>query len=350
MRIDPKLIEEGYIDCKKHPMFDLYLYNYTPKCQVDKKWNEDTLKCRGLILDGQGNVVSRPFKKFFNYEEYGENPPSLKNSMCFEKMDGSLGILYLFNNKKFLATRGSFDSSQAIEGTIMLRNKYDQVKFLSQYTYLFEIIYPTNRIVVDYNGQSKLVLLSIIDNQNGQDLSWEYILDFARKWGFEIPNTYGFASFEEIKSIKVDNFEGVVFLCEDGTRVKVKLDEYKRLHRIVTGVSTKSIWDCLRNKQNIQEYIYAVPDEFSDWVIKKRDELFKKFRTICENCDETISDLIVNKGLTEIKDIALAIEKHPYKSVIFAMWRKKDWESIVWKLCEPEYEQPFKGVSDGGIK
>lgn len=37
------------------------MYNYTAKAQYDKLWNEVTLQCRGLILDGDGNVVARPF-------------------------------------------------------------------------------------------------------------------------------------------------------------------------------------------------------------------------------------------------------------------------------------------------
>lgn len=346
MRIDPKLIEEGYIKCTKHPIYDLYIYNYTSKCQIEKKWNEDTLKCRGLILDDQGKVIARPFKKFFNYEEiqYSDYVPNLKNSIAFEKMDGSLGIFYQVNNEKFLATRGSFSSEQAIEGTIMLRQNWPNVKFLSQYTYLFEIIYPENRIVVDYHGKSKLVLLSIIDNMTGKDLSWEYILNFARTWRFEVPQTYGFSSYEEVKNIKTNNFEGFVFLCEDGTRVKVKLEEYKRLHRIVTGVSTKSIWECLSNNLNIQEYIYSVPDEFSQWVIKKRDELFEEYRNICQESENQIH-LMSHAGCSSMKEMALFIEKHPYKSVIFAMLRNHDYSKIVWKMIEPKYEQPFKEIN-----
>lgn len=43
-----KLIEEGYIAVQKHPDAELYLYNYTHKCQFDKVWNEYTMLCRGI--------------------------------------------------------------------------------------------------------------------------------------------------------------------------------------------------------------------------------------------------------------------------------------------------------------
>ena len=65
-----KYIEEKFISEQKHPELDLWIYNYTPKCMYEKKWDNITMSCRGLILDKNGNVIARPFKKFFNYEEY----------------------------------------------------------------------------------------------------------------------------------------------------------------------------------------------------------------------------------------------------------------------------------------
>ncbi len=82
--------------------------------------------------------------------------PSLLKSSNFdvyEKMDGSLGILYWIDDKPFLATRGAFESEQAIKGTELLRKHQNLNKLNRNYTYLFEIIYPSNRIVVDYGAE-----------------------------------------------------------------------------------------------------------------------------------------------------------------------------------------------------
>jgi hypothetical protein len=43
--------------------------SYTQHCQFDRKWNDATIACRGLILDTNGCVVARPFGKFFNFGE-----------------------------------------------------------------------------------------------------------------------------------------------------------------------------------------------------------------------------------------------------------------------------------------
>ena len=58
-----KLVEEGWLISQVHPSLDLTIYNYSQKTQYDKMWNEETLSCRGLVLDSKGNVVARPFKK-----------------------------------------------------------------------------------------------------------------------------------------------------------------------------------------------------------------------------------------------------------------------------------------------
>jgi hypothetical protein len=65
-----KRVEQKLISVQKHPEADLYIYNYTPITQFKRHWDEYTLMSRGLILDGEGTVVARPFTKFFNYQEH----------------------------------------------------------------------------------------------------------------------------------------------------------------------------------------------------------------------------------------------------------------------------------------
>lgn len=86
-----KLIDEKYISVQKHPTEDLYIYNYTQKAQFDRMWNETTMACRGLIMNGKGGIIARPFNKFFNYGEYQGEIPSGEFEIT-EKMDGSLGL------------------------------------------------------------------------------------------------------------------------------------------------------------------------------------------------------------------------------------------------------------------
>ena len=148
-----KMIDEKLVIVQKHKNTDYFIYNYGPKAQYERIWNDITIQCRGLILDSNYNVIARPFKKFFNLEEHTNDNIPLMPFEVYEKMDGSLGILYWIDDKPYIATRGSFESDQAIYATNILHNKYKYVipKLDKSKTYLFEIIYPENRIVVNSN-------------------------------------------------------------------------------------------------------------------------------------------------------------------------------------------------------
>lgn len=146
-----KYYEEGLLLKQTHPIHDLTIWNYSPKVQYDRLWDEITLQCRGLVTNSEGEIIARPFKKFFNYEEYLENAPEMipnESFEIFDKMDGSLGILFNYKNDWIMATRGSFTSDQAVKGFEMLK-KYDYERLLDDYTYLFEIIYAETESCVN---------------------------------------------------------------------------------------------------------------------------------------------------------------------------------------------------------
>jgi RNA ligase len=128
----------GLLYKQTHPRLPLTIWNYTPKVQYEELWDEITLMCRGLVTDDEGNIVARPFKKFFNLEE-GKHTPTSEFEV-FEKMDGSCIILFYYNDEWIFATRGSFTSEQAIKAK-ELSSKYPLENLDKNNTYLFEIIY-----------------------------------------------------------------------------------------------------------------------------------------------------------------------------------------------------------------
>ena len=136
-------IEENLIVANKHPEYDIWILNYSPKAQSKKFWDEYTMSCRGMVIDADGKILARPFQKFKNYEEH--DPSEIDMSMPFviyEKMDGSLIILFYYEQKMewIVASRGSFISEQSIEARKMLdASVCDELN--KRLTYLFEIIY-----------------------------------------------------------------------------------------------------------------------------------------------------------------------------------------------------------------
>jgi len=360
IKIDQKLIEQGYITKRKHPLQDYFIYNYTAKTQYARFWNEATRNCRGLILDGKGHIVARPFKKFFNYGEYAENSflgplPVRQNESwaVFDKIDGSLGIMYEdVNGKLCIATRGSFESEQAKEAEKILTEKFDSFKqsvlalWSSEYTFLWEIIYPKNRIVVNYGDRRDLILLAVIHKETGNEWSYARMKKFADSYNIPLVVHYGF--FSKLKLPEADNKEGFVLKTKENFRVKVKFAEYVRLHKILTGVSTKTIWTLLRNNQPIDQIIDRVPNEFYAWLKDQTDKLKKEYDLIMGLCKTLLYHL---PTLTEAKEYGILsetakkIQKHRYHSVLFAMWRGKPYKDIIWKMIRPEYEKPFKNIS-----
>src|ERR1700683_3484778 len=156
------MLEQGYIRQQFHPGEPLAILNYTEKAQFDRVWNDATRQCRGLLYKVFGQeVVARPFPKFFNYGEedvhhsYYHTPVTVT-----DKLDGSLGILYPVGHYGWaIATRGSFTSPQALHGTAKLQEYLKTWEPADGSTYLFEIIYPANRIVCNYYDTDDLFLL-----------------------------------------------------------------------------------------------------------------------------------------------------------------------------------------------
>ena len=166
-----KAIEDKMVTQRKHPQWDLWIYNYSKTAQYTKTWTDVTMNCRGLILDHNGNVVARGPKKFFNYGEQESSNIDLNTEVrVTKKFDGSLGILSVYNGETIVATRGSFESEQAILGQTMIDSgEYDNLINLisDEFSVIVEIIHPMNRIVVDYGEEESLKFLGLVGMKSG---------------------------------------------------------------------------------------------------------------------------------------------------------------------------------------
>ena len=340
-----KYKEEKLLRCQKHPVHPLLIWNYTEKVQYDNLWDEITTMCRGLVTDHDGNIIARPFKKFFNIEE-GKHTETDEFEV-FEKMDGSLGIVFFYAKEWHLATRGSFTSEQAEVGKQLLK-KYFLDYLHPQYTYLFEIIYPTNRIVVNYGEREELVFL---DAFNKDGTRAEY--DPNDLWSFPFAKTYDFKCYKEIKKLNWKNSEGFIIRFSNGDRCKIKFEDYVELHRKLSNISEKSVWEFIcENKTNIKEYLDVVPDEFHKQIEKWFYGLIAKYSSIKTEVQLTFQklkkpgDVIsyrqaypwqpIEPNVYSRKDFALAVKDHEYKSMLFRVLDNKDIHDDICKLIKPE--------------
>ncbi|MEO8535136.1 MAG: RNA ligase [Flavobacterium sp.] len=326
-----EMISKNYVRVNKHPKHNLYIYNYTQNAQFERIWNDVTLSCRGLILDGDFNVVARPFVKFFNLGEFENQTLPSASFEVYDKMDGSMGILYWIGDIPFIASRGSFASDQSDKANEMLHGKYKESWSLldKNKTYLFEIIYPQNRIVLDYGVSEELVLLAVIDTQSGAEFSLQDI-------GFPIVEKYdGIKDIRTLSALNTDNKEGFVIKYANNFRVKIKFEEYLRLHRIITQVSNLNIWEYLKTSQPMEEVLERVPDEFFDWVKQTKGDLENQYLIIENQCKADF------KVLESRKETALYFLTCKYSGVLFAMLDNRDYSGNIWKMIRPTFEKPF---------
>ena len=332
-----QMIEERIVNVVKHPTENLFIYNYTSKAQYDKVWNEVTLLTRGLILDRELNIVSRPFKKFFNFDEHKKEEIPLLPFVVQEKLDGSLGILYWVKDKPFIATRGSFDSMQAIHGNEILYSKYNSSfeKLDRRKTYLFEIIYPGNRIVIDYGNIDDLILLAVIDNENGLDVELDKTIGFKTVEHYD-----GLDNFEKIKLLEYENKEGFVIKFQNSFRTKIKFSEYVKLHKIITGVSNIAIWEYMKDGKDLDELLEKVPDEFYNWVKQTKNDLQNHFLTIYDESKKVFKELATRK------ETALYFQQQKYPAVLFGMLDGKKPDNIIWRMIRPTFSKAYKNIEE----
>ncbi len=342
----PELIEQGYITRQTHPKLPLTIYNYTAKAQFDRFWVPATLNCRGLVLDDRYDPIARPLPKFFNLEEYqGPIPDGVPN--IYEKLDGSLIILFNYQGSWEVASRGSFASEQAHTARALFAN-YQLDGLDPEYTYLFEIIYPNNRIVVDYGTAERLVLLAVVHTQTGAELDHNAI-----NW-VDKAQTYPATAIPEwVKSIEarqaeLNNHEGFILKWPNGFRLKYKLADYVRLHRIITRVQAKDIWECLSQNQNLDQFLDSVPDEFYHWVKDTRLKLETKYQEIeteCQRVFATLGDVVPDYQANR-REVALYFQTQKYPGILFLMLDDRDYTQVIWKLIKPPYQLPFRSDND----
>lgn len=340
----------GFVSRKYNPSGWLAILNYTSSAAYSRRWNSVTLASRGLIYhELTGNIFARPFPKFFNYGEIDTRLiPVHKPAVVTPKMDGSLGIFYRDENgDPGIATRGSFTSEQAAWATRFWDTHYGDVQPPHGVTPLFEIIYPGNRIVVNYEDYEALVLLAVIDNATGADIP----LNEARDWwsGPVVGVLYDLAdaqrAWEAVAGGEFGGGEGVV-LCwpqfkAPSMRVKIKDAEYIRLHRIVTGVSSKTIWQSLKDGESLNELLDNVPDEFNEWVRGVMETFQTNFLVRELDLTGKFETLMRENGFTSKKNFAEKIKNHPDKPYLFALWDGKSISERIWQELKPTYSTPF---------
>jgi len=107
----------------------------------------------------------------------------------------------------------------------------------------------------------------MVSNASGKELDYDSMMSFTEVSGIPVIKKYdGIQNYDNLKSMIGNDREGYVVRFKNGFRMKIKGEEYVRLHRILTGFSNVDIWEYLKDDKDIDELLDRVPDEFDKWV------------------------------------------------------------------------------------
>ena len=222
------LAEQGLIRIAETD--DLVTFNYTAKCVYDRAWGEFTLKARGTVYQkASGLVVARSFDKFFNIGEIQEPLPNMPY-VVFDKIDGTLIIIYHYKGRWRVNTRGSFDNEMTREATRLIKEKYFLAHIPKEVTLLAELIYPNNRNIVDYASRRELVLLASFLPDGQECFLTNSHNSFLSQMPLSNKAEHRHLSIEQMvalqKTMPIDQ-EGFVVRFENGLRIK---DQGRRIY------------------------------------------------------------------------------------------------------------------------
>lgn len=353
------LIEDGYLTRREFKEWSIL--NYTDKVTYERNWTQETTACRGLIYESESlKVVARPFSKFFNMTEPHTIPDLSEGTLiCLPKMDGSMGSIFQADDGVWVSTRGSMTSDQAFWATEWLREKYPDWECPDDITVLVEIIYKDNRIVVDYGEFEGLVCIGARRISTGELIPPEKLHDLWPGSRFVEPILMHFdpsdlaignpeiAEFVEHLPNDPQFREGCVFVCYGPDyMVKVKKDEYLRLHRLIYGLTKKSIWECLRDTGSYQDCIVdGLNEEAIIWIESVGDEMWERACKMLSEATVMTADIISRTG----EDRKAFAKEAMYQqttnfSLLFAMLDDDDRAAhrTIWKDLTPGHA-PFAG-------
>lgn len=271
-------------------------FKYTAQTIYSGTWNRVTLHARGHVFNvSSGKCVLRPWDKFFNYSElvlpdnsftptyrvsaaegmhFPQNDGNKKLQGDFghfivtDKLDGSLCIAGLVDGEPTVTSSGAIHSDHSEWSRNWLECHNILGKFEPGLTYMFETIADVflHPIKYDYEG---CTLLGIIDNATGRELPFDYVEHTAREWGITTPQRVDVTSLADAQKFVAGlpaNKEGIVITFENGFKVKMKGEEFLKVHKLFHGLTPGYLMENfdIETMTFPDSILSVVPEEFTD--------------------------------------------------------------------------------------
>lgn len=268
------------------------------------EWNKDNLIFRSSIWrKSDGKLLSPSLPKFFNLLEKPDLnpiPDSLIGWSILDKLDGSTLILASHNNQIQIRSRGAFNAQTLDNGAEFYEiiKRYPRlIQYCLQFPrccFIFEIVSPSNRIIIDY-PELDFYLLHVINKDNYRLFPDDQVDFLAECYDLKRPRRYEFTDFNSlVESVKAwpATQEGVV-IRKDQQLIKIKGQKYLLLHSFKSDLSLKNLLEVFLDNPN------QTKDEFLDFIESNFDhECMVVSRPIVEQIEGARQE--VNKILDKV--------------------------------------------------
>lgn len=358
-----KLAEEFGIRVYEHPDHPLLGFKYH---QIDSpKTHPLVRECRGIVLEKDTwRLVAKPFHRFFNV---GENQEEFARFdwtqfVAQSKEDGSLIIVYNYDNKWHVNTSGSFGLQildcyagnwqdlfwNALGTTDKVFEGHEDK------TFIFELCTPYNKIVRQYRRPAAYLLSAFVTEDFGfHELCWSEADQLAAKLDFLRPECFNFWNsqtndpHEELKNFlykkeeEDPSYEGLVLRDVNGLRFKWKTSTYVSMHHMKDNgniLLPKNLVPVVLSGE-IAEVIAVMPE-----VTTAMSQVEEKLNQVI---DQTYSLWEAHKNETDQKTFALAIKNDPFKGYLFTLRKLKGSSATrkdLWNLFRDNSEKVSKIV------
>lgn len=234
--------------------YNLISLNFNREAFNKKKWNDLTIKARGLFVDrDSGEVKIRSYNKFFNFGERHVNLGYLHKYATypirvFKKYNGFLGLASVIDGNIVLAsksvTSGKYkDIFQSIWDKVedSVKELLKQIMIENNCTAVFEVVSPEYDPHIIKYDKEHLYLLDFIENKldiDTHNIDLEFSENLMKKVEFsstiltkkelvtKLENYDELYNFLDEKAKSLEEFEGYVLCDNSGLMFKFKLPYY----------------------------------------------------------------------------------------------------------------------------
>jgi RNA ligase len=217
---------------------------------------------------------------------------------------------------------------------------------------LAEIIYPENKIIVNYGTDRKLVMLAAYHTHTEEEADLGSLRVVAESAGMEMAKEYFYTipQMIELQKTLPKDQEGFVVRFKSGLRVKIKGDEYCKIAKMISQMSYLSFWEAMKQGKVSNGYIIQLPEEFRAEFEPMVQKLEEQYRTVMSQIGEDLRQLpVVDINTKEgKKTIGLFLKekntlKHPYAMFLALTHNANGLEGYIMKSIRPTGNEP-KGL------